>query len=358
MQDNIRRVLGLGARPDPKATARAALPVLWLLGKTGAGKSSVLRALTGQAQVGCGFAPCTRTAGAFEFPSDHPVLRFLDTRGLAEAGYDPAEDLATAEAGSHAVLAVARLDDPAQGALAEVLASLRRRRPRLPILVLHTGADLLPDPELCRRARAVMQGRLDLAVGAALPSVLLSLPPDAPPAPEGIRALRAALGALLPDLALLLAEGHAADAEAARFATLRPKVLWYAGAAGASDAAPLVGAVGVPAIQGAMLQALAADYGLRWTPARAAGFASALGGGTLLRVGLSHALRQGAKLVPVLGQSLGGVMSAAVSFAATFALGRAAAFWLFRSAEGAAPDPQALRQIYAAAFRTASDARR
>ena len=35
-------------------------PVFWLLGKTQAGKSSLIRALTGNAEVGNGFQPCTK----------------------------------------------------------------------------------------------------------------------------------------------------------------------------------------------------------------------------------------------------------------------------------------------------------
>ncbi len=360
MKNYIRKLLGQGATVDLQAAepVRPPLPVLWLLGKTGAGKSSIVRALTGEAQVGDGFAPCTRTARAFDFPADHPVLRFLDTRGLAEAGYDPTEDLAAAEGGSHAVLAVARLDDPAQGALADTLADLRRRRPALPMLAIHTGADLVADPDTRRRAQAAIQTRMERAAGTALPAVAMRLPPDAPLDADSMAALRAALTDMLPDLALLLAEDRAADAESAEFGALRPLVLWYAGAAGATDAAPLIGTVTVPALQGAMLHALAGRYGLRWTPARAAGFAAAMGTGTLLRMALGHGLRQGAKLVPVVGQTLGAAAAAAVSFAATFALGRAAAFWLFRTRQGIPPDAETLRRVYTDAFQRARDAQR
>lgn len=39
-------------------------PVVWLLGKAGAGKTSVIAALTGDstAEIGRGFAPCTQSA--------------------------------------------------------------------------------------------------------------------------------------------------------------------------------------------------------------------------------------------------------------------------------------------------------
>ncbi len=65
----------------PHTLPEAAIPVLWLLGKTGAGKSSLVRALTGLsgAEVGTGFVPCTRTSAMFDYPPEQPLLRFLDT---------------------------------------------------------------------------------------------------------------------------------------------------------------------------------------------------------------------------------------------------------------------------------------
>ncbi|MFT5579344.1 MAG: putative ribosome biogenesis GTPase RsgA, partial [Paraglaciecola psychrophila] len=43
------------------------LPTLWMLGKTGAGKSSIIQHITGNtaSQVGTGFKPCTQTADSF-----------------------------------------------------------------------------------------------------------------------------------------------------------------------------------------------------------------------------------------------------------------------------------------------------
>src|ERR1700751_3957566 len=74
VDDQLRR-----ARQDlPK-------PVIWLLGKTQSGKSSLIRALTGStdAEIGNGFRPCTRTARMYSFPNEEECLvRFLDTRGL------------------------------------------------------------------------------------------------------------------------------------------------------------------------------------------------------------------------------------------------------------------------------------
>jgi uncharacterized protein (DUF697 family) len=356
VKEIIRKLLGEGEKLPAAAAPDVPVPTLWLLGKTGAGKSSLVRALTGEGEVGSGFAPCTRTANAFDFPAKRPVLRFLDTRGLGEVGYDPSEDLAEAERGSHALLVLARLDDPVQGPVAKALRDVRARRPKTPVLLVHTGADVPAGPGAMERARARTQTVMDEAAGGPLQAVTVGLPDDAPA--QGLDALRDAIAEMLPEVALLMLREDARDAESRRFLELRPLVIWYASAAGASDSAPLVGAVSVPALQGAMLHALARRHGMRWTPARAGLFASALGSGILLRFAVAFALRQGAKLIPVVGQTLGAAAAATVSFAATYALGRAASAWLYRTRRGEAVPAADLRALYAAAMRSARDAPR
>jgi len=66
---------------ERKHQVEPAVPVIWLLGKTGAGKTSLVRALTGEGEVGNGFAPGTRGAATHDFPATAPAVRFLDTRG-------------------------------------------------------------------------------------------------------------------------------------------------------------------------------------------------------------------------------------------------------------------------------------
>src|SRR5258708_31428888 len=77
------------------------VPVYWLLGKAQSGKTSLIRALTGNtaAEIGNGFRACTRTAGEYPVPSaDDCLLRSLDTRGLGEATYDPPAQPALSQA--------------------------------------------------------------------------------------------------------------------------------------------------------------------------------------------------------------------------------------------------------------------
>ena len=73
-------VPGSGADPEEvRKHAQSIAPVVWL---------------DARAEVGEGFEPCTRTAAFYDVPPEVPLLRFLDTRGLGEADYDPANDMA------------------------------------------------------------------------------------------------------------------------------------------------------------------------------------------------------------------------------------------------------------------------
>ncbi len=333
-----------GAAPAP------ILPVVWLLGKTGAGKSSLVRALTGldAIEVGTGFRPCTRNSMQFDFPPQAPVMRFLDTRGLGEVGYDPAEDIAQSEGHAHAVLVVARLDDPVQGEVAAALRAVRRARPSFPGILVMTGADLVPDAE---RERAIgwMRDIFREDPRQELPEVVLSLDGGADEG-EGLDRLLDHLSRIMPEVALLLARGDARTAEEARFQELRPRILRFCMSAAGADMTPLVGAVAAPAIQGAMLEWLARQYGLVWSRRLLADLLGLLGAGIALRFGVSYGLRQAFKLVPIAGQTAGAAASGAVAFAATYALGRAGCYYLHGKSVGARVDPGELRRVYADAM--------
>ena len=336
----------------PEAMPEAAIPVIWLLGKSGAGKSSLVRVLTGldAAEVGNGFRPCTKSAAMFDFPPDDPLLRFLDTRGLGEAGYDPAEDLAASEGRAHVVLAMARLDDPVQGEVAEALAKATRSSPRMPAILVLTGADQIEDEGTRRRAAAAITAQFERAMGRAPTTVEVALPQTGTP---DIEALREALAEALPQAALLLFRRSARGDEARRFETVRKRVLFYAGLAAASDLAPLVGVVSVPAAQAAMLAELGRGYGIIWTRATAASFLATLGAGIAARYAVIFGLRQVGKLIPVIGQTAVSAASGTISFATTYALGRAAAFFLHHRARHEPLGRAELRKVYAEALKEA-----
>ena len=144
LRDAIRQSLFEPATADSdnaRASAQATAPVVWLLGKTGAGKTAIIAALTGdaRAEIGLGFEPCTRSAAFYDAPPEAPLLRFLDTRGLGEAGYDPAGDMSWCEGQSHLVLVVMQVSDPAQHVVLHALQQVRRRHPEWPVVVAQTG---------------------------------------------------------------------------------------------------------------------------------------------------------------------------------------------------------------------------
>ncbi|MFD1344101.1 YcjF family protein [Litorisediminicola beolgyonensis] len=351
----LERLKRLGRRA-PEQMPEDALPVVWLLGKTGAGKSSLVRALTEQtqAEIGDGFRPCTRSATSYDFPADEPLLRFLDTRGLGEAGYDAEEDLKACRGRSHVVLVVCRLDDPVQGMVADALADVARHEPETRAILVLTGADLVPDDDARQRSRRQIEAMMRKAAGRTLPSGVLDLAPETSRDVDGVRELRARLLDTLPAVGLLLARDEAATQEEKAFQSVRRRVLFYAGLAGTTDVAPILGAVSVPATQLAMLRELGQHYGVDWERSTTAAFFGALGLSAGTRFAASYGLRQLAKLIPVYGQTIGAAAAGSISFATTYALGRAAAFFLHARSTGRAPKEAELRDVYARAFKLSS----
>ena len=356
-----------GVRPDETAVAEPAraellpdraLPVVWLLGKTGAGKSSLIRALLDDesAEIGNGFQPCTRDARRYDHPPRQPLIRFLDTRGLGEAAYDPTEDIAALQGHAHVLLLVCRIDDPVQGEIAETWARVLKAQPEIQTILVLTGADLLPDATARDRAAAGIAGQMRAMSRRPFRTAIVTLAPGTAREDSGIDALIDLLLDTLPAVGLYLSKPSRSDAEAAAFQEVRKRVLYYAGLAGSSDSLPLVGWVSVPGTQGLMLRELAGRYDIEWNRKTMASFAGALGLGFGARYLASLGARQMAKLIPVVGQIAGGMAAASISFASTYALGRAASYYLFHTGRGAPPSSEDLRAIYASAFKRSADA--
>lgn len=334
-------------------------PVVWLLGKVQSGKTSIIRAITqaSDADIGDGFRPCTRTARLYAFPDDTPVLRFLDTRGLGEVAYDPADDLAISEAAAHLIVATMRATDPDQGAVRDALHRVRTRHPDWPIVVAQTTLhDAYPlgqghtqpypfDPHAppdaidripvdLMRALAYQRTLLDGLPGKG-PLVFVPIDLTKPedglvPHDYGLDALTEALATVAPYgmlAALKAMPGFAADPKAR---AADPIVMGHAMAAAGGDLVPIpvAGTIAATTVQARMLTRLGTLYGIEWDRRSYAELSAALGAGTLTKVAASIGLRQLAKLIPVYGQTAGAAASAAASFAVTYALGRAAIRYL------------------------------
>ncbi|MBY0335784.1 MAG: GTPase domain-containing protein [Acetobacteraceae bacterium] len=360
----------LGASPPDDALrdqARLAAPVVWLLGKTGAGKTAVVSALTGdaRAEVGNGFQPCTREARFYDAPPEAPVLRFLDTRGLEEPGYDPAEDIAWCEGRSHLLLAVMQASDPAQEPVLRVVREARRRHPDWPVVVAQTGLHRLyasgqghrdaPFPEGVEDALARQRALFDGLRGPAPVFVPLDFTEEGDgyePLLFRLDALEGALAAALPEAAAALAAGRADAGHDSRSARARQSVWAYAGLSAVPGAMPVpaVGVAGLAALQAAMLRALATRFGVVWTADLFARFAGCLGLGTFGWFALRYGVVEAAKLVPGVGTLGAGAANAAFAAAFTAGTGEAALVFLRAARRGQAAPPEEVRRAYAEGF--------
>jgi uncharacterized protein (DUF697 family) len=361
--------------------ARQFAPVVWLVGKVQSGKTSIIRALTQatDAEIGAGFRACTRTARVFDFPDEAPIIRFLDTRGLGEAGYDPTADIAFCEGRAHLMLAVAKALDSEQHALLDVIAQARQRYPDWPLVVaqtsLHEGyaagtghvlpypyasypySDALPEP--LTKSLTHQQTQFKKVAGKSglrFVPIDFTQPGDGyEPTEYGRESLVSALIAAAPvavGLALTELPGAQGVTDGRK---ANAHIMGFAVAAGASDAVPVAGVVAVPMVQAAMLRQLAKLHGTHWDRRTYAEFLGALGASTLVRTASTFGIRQLVKLIPGYGQTVGAAAAAAASFATTYAIGKAASYFLERRRRGESADEVAAvyRETLQNAFRLA-----
>ena len=362
------------------AEARQSLPtpVFWLLGKVQQGKTSIIRALSGRnaAEIGKGFRACTRASAVYAYPDEEACfLKFLDTRGLGEVDYDPAEDLEVAADQSHCLIVVLKAMDHAQQDVLAALGAIRRHRPQWPVIVCQTtlhegyasqtehtipypyGQEPLPEAvphELARSLAAQRQWFADEPVRF--------VPLDFTyadhgqrvyqPADYGLDALWDAIEAAVP---LGLREMVRTNIEVRRrlhdtyFDTAHPHILVYAGAAGGAGVIPLpyIDVPVVLTIQAKLFQTIGAIYGQPMNVQQMATIASGLGIGYLARFGI----RELAKLIPIPG--VGSAISGAFAAASTYGLGVALCEYFGHVRDGIVPDAKMFRGWYQEAFAAA-----
>lgn len=358
------------------------VPVVWMLGKVQSGKTSIVRVLTGATdlEIGTGFKAATRTTRVLDFPAAAPLIRFMDTRGLGEPGYDPALDIAACEQQAHLLLLVMKAMDQQQSVVLDVARLVRSRRPEWPIVVaqtaLHegyaTGAKHLEpypfdqqDASAWRAAgapedlvRSILSQRAQIeAIGGrgAITYVPLdfTLPEDGfEPADYGLPALMAALRSAAPASLVAALRETVGASNAALAASFNTRLLSYATAAAAADLVPVAGLAAVPGIQAKMLHSLAAVFGSPWDTRTMTRFAGCLGTGTVVRLLSTFGIRELVKLVPWYGQTAGAAAAAAASFATTYAVGKAAIYFLGQRRLGDMA-PEGVNQVYAEALKQA-----
>lgn len=365
---------------QPSGAADAPVPVLWLIGKAQAGKTSIAVRLTGAGEEGIGFGFKRVTTEpllhAWPPPPMPPVLRFLDTPGIGAPGADNLAEARTAmdqaEEQAHVLLVAVRAEDLDLDGLLAALREIRVRHPEWPLIVAQTRLhDLYPHSAQHTQPYPFHGDERDLVL-AGVPSDLRAalgmqrkafgrlpgLPPvfvpidftrraqGLEPVDYGAGPLLNAIGAYLPSVVAALQT----MADPLRGARLRV-ILPYALAAGASEAPPLpfVGLLGATTFQGLMLRAIAARCGLRWSKRLAWRFVAVLGPGIAVSFGGAALVRQLLKMAPGPGTAA----AAMTAFAATWAAGEAAMVFFSSLGRGEEPDPEKVREAWMRGFEEA-----
>lgn len=342
------------------------VPVFWMLGKTGSGKTSIVRQLTHAtaAEIGNGYRPQTKTAVEFDFPSpEEAVVKFLDTRGLGEAGYDPTEDIALCDARTHLIIVTARLGDQALEPVLDVLRPLRAAQPARPVLLALTCLHELypgeqhpePDPYTATGECAASVGddirrALDAQRTRFAGLVDRIVPLDFTPEAEGFA--QPQFGAERLDQALIDLLPGAFRQTIHQLRDVRdqlqdlserrawPIILTHASLVATASASPLpwIDLPVVMGLQARMIYRLAELYGQTMNAQELMKMAGALGGQMLAR----FALRAPLKLFPVVGQTA----NAALGFAYTLSLGKACCWYFGEVRAGHVPTQAELNRVW------------
>jgi len=358
------------------ASVRSQLPTTeaWLVGKTQAGKSSIVRGLTGAsaAIVGQGFQPHTQNTERYAYPSESlPLLIFTDTVGLGDVGRNTATiaaelqtELQKTTDRARVLILVVKATDFATDGLCQVARQLRQQFPEVPCLLAVTclhelyPADALDHPsyppEFPEVTRAIAAMETTFAgLYDRLVAIDFTIEEDGfTPLFYGLDVLETALADLLPAAEartmhqLLDREGSESLGALYRSAG-RHYVASFATIAGIVAAVPLPFATMpvLTALQVSLVGLLGKLYGKELTPAQAGGLVSTIAGGFFAQaIG-----RELIKLVPVLGSAI----AATWAVAYTWALGEAACVYFGELAGGKTPDPERIQAAMRDAFKSA-----
>lgn len=360
------------------ATIRTQLPTTeaLLIGKPQAGKSSIVRGLTGVSAeiIGQGFRPHTQNTQRYAYPSsDLPLLVFTDTVGLGDVNQDTEtiiqeliSDLQTETTGARVLILTVKINDFATDTLRKIAQKLRQQYPNIPCLLavtcLHeiypTSIEDHPNypPDFAELNRAFTEIKNNFA-GLYNSAVLIDFTleeDDYHPVFYGLEALRDNLAELLPE-----AESKAIyqllDKQAGEKLgniyrdAARRYILPFSIMAGTLAAVPLPFATMpvLTALQVSMVGLLGKLYGQTLTPSQAGGIVSAIAGGFIAQA----VARELIKFIP----GFGSVIAASWAGAYTWSLGEAACVYFGDLMGGKKPDPQKIQNVMQEAFEGAKE---
>ena len=301
----------------------------------------------------------------YEFPDDDlPIVRFLDTRGLGEAAYDPTDDIDQFHSTAHLLIVTVRAIDQSLAAMMEPLSRIRKQNPDRPVLLVVTcvhdaypgeqhispdpfdeGVRPLPTgiPQTLSRCLSAQYERFDGLFDRAVP-VDLTKPTDGYDVVEfGGERLKRAILDLLPAAyrQTLLQMDHVRDELGDQQRRRSERTILAHGVVAASAAAvpfPWIDIPVVMATQSHLLHRLAADHHQDLDSKALVNLTGMLGGRVALRMGIRELL----KFIPWVGMAA----NAAAAFAFTYGSGRATSWYFRETKAGHLPTPEQLREVY------------
>ncbi|MBW4608392.1 MAG: 50S ribosome-binding GTPase [Hassallia sp. WJT32-NPBG1] len=359
-------------------TVRAELPTTeaLLIGKPQAGKSSIVRGLTGVSAeiVGQGYRPHTQHTERYAYPSnDLPLLIFTDTVGLGDVYQEQKAiiqeliaDLQKESRGARIFILTVKINDFATDSLRQIAQELRQKYPDIPCLLAVTCLHEVyppgtadhpaypPDYQELKRAFAAIEKSF---AGVCDRSIMIdfTLEEDGyTPVFYGLEALRDTLADLLPEAEsqaiYQLLDRQAGEQIGNLYRDVgRRYMLAFAIMAGTVAAVPLPLATMpvLTALQVSMVGLLGKLYGQTLTPSQTGGLVSAIAGGFLAKA----IARELIKFIP----GFGSVIAASWAAAYTWSLGEGACVYFGDMMGGKKPDPKKIQSVMQVAFESAKE---
>ena len=348
-----------------------------LIGKPQAGKSSIVRGLTGVSAeiVGQGFRPYTQNTERYTFPSnDLPLLIFTDTVGIGDID-QPAENIIAelteefrqASDRARILIVAVRIVDFAIDTLKHFIQALRREFPEIPCLLvltcLHETYPNLdnhpPYPPQIESFERTLKAQTETFSGLCDLSVAIdfTLEEDGyTPIFYGLEALQEVIADLLPEaeaqaIHQLLDQQSEASSQLGNLYrdVARRYISAFAIIAATVAAVPLPFATMpvLTTLQVSMVGLLGKLYGQILSPAQAGGILSTIAGGFVAQtVG-----RELIKMIP----GFGSLLAASWAAAYTWALGEGACVYFGDVIGGKTPDPKRIRAAMREAYNLARE---
>jgi len=359
-------------------TVRAELPTTeaLLIGKPQAGKSSIVRGLTGVSAeiVGQGYRPHTQHTERYAYPSnDLPLLIFTDTVGLGDVYQEEKAiiqeliaDLQKESRGARILILTVKINDFAVDSLRQIAEELRQKYPDIPCLLAVTCLHEVyppgtadhpaypPDYQEVKRAFAAIEQAFS---GVCDRSIMIdfTLEEDGyTPVFYGLEVFRDTLADLLPEAEsqaiYQLLDRQAGEQISNLYRDVgRRYMLAFAIMAATLAAVPLPLATMpvLTALQVSMVGLLGKLYGQTLTPSQAGGLVSAIAGGFLAKA----IARELIKFIP----GFGSVIAASWAAAYTWSLGEGACVYFGDLMGGKKPDPKKIQSVMQVAFESAKE---